>query len=276
MDFLKSKFVQIWFGCFSLPLFGFATLHTIESTDQLPQNIPTDALVFVDLNNTLIRPEQPMLGKPEGREFFLQKTQYLDQPTQERLQTLLNAKTQWILIEEGFRSWIQSMQQNKIAVLGITGYGNSFPFIGKLAYHPQLFSTATFPKSVEAYLLQVLNQLQIDFQNPWFENFAWKQFALRTRSSLQQGVLFLRNQLMGDVIPLLFDFFPSHFSQVIAIDDEISYLRELEAQLAAKKIPFDGYYYVGASRFDKTYDEEVAKQELETFLQTEASQEVNR
>lgn len=260
---LKTIFLFLF--CFSFCA-SQADIRTIHSIEELSLTISKDALVFVDLGYTTQYPASPMIARNEARSYLLDKTSDMEELAFKKLSTLLLAKMEWKLVEPGMKDFIASLQEKGIATLGITG-GGRLPYIGKLPYMPSLLPMGIKgAEPVEQYYVQTLLSLGIDFTSKAPMSDHLEKSMQENRCVYQNGVLFLCHQSMGDIIPIFYRNTPQKYAKVVAIDDEIFYLRHLEETLAKENIPFEGYYYVKYAEMTKDFDQKLAEIELDHLI----------
>lgn len=249
-----------------IPIFLIADIKTIYNIQEVQEAITEESLILVDITNTLIYPLEPMLARHRGRNDFMAETAAMNQNEMEKLATLINVQTRWTLVESDTLEFISFLKNQHAAAIAITGSGR-IPHLCKIPYVPELLPDQELPANPVDYYVKTLRNFSIDFSNFIPPSEEISRVCKKLGCIYENGILFLCHQSMGDVIPTFFEYLPRKFSKVIAIDDEIFYLRHLEKTLTEKNIPFEGFLYLAAQRFDEEYDPFIARIQLEYLLQ---------
>ena len=166
------------------------------------------ALILVDLDNTLIMPEDCVLrdANIEEQKNFIESI-YI-QPDSSYLMESLLANMNWRLLETGWHDLLNYCKKRAYGVYGFTARN-----VGKLEW--QLFANPTIferpfvaQDTHEDYTIRSLHKLNIYFNQP---NINWFRF--------KQGVIFCDSLTKGEVLKQFLKMIDASFNAIIFIDD---------------------------------------------------------
>lgn len=207
------------------------------------------ALLVLDLDNTLIESVYQYGSFQWGNHLVrsaLQKGSPMDQaldevmPLWEYAQQLIEIKP----IESSIFQWLNQVNELRTSTIALTGRS------------PQIAPITLEQLQKHGFCFSNWSHIEKRFQEVKIENVY-----------LEKGVLFVgpRNN-KGKVLKQFLHWQEKSFSQIIFLDDQISYLKQVEEIASELNLPYVGIRYSGADQNVQNFDLEIAKQQQELLL----------
>ncbi len=216
-------------------------IHEIKHFYELEKYVQPEMLILLDIDDTLLIPGQ-MLGTDEWLSY---KIKQYSQSSNDPSRAFQSALQEWVairlltdveLVEEGTDQVIQSLQNKKIAVMGLTTQG------------PETFQCT----------LEHLRSLQIDLSKT--APFSGDLHLLSSKHVLYHtGILFTNGSSKGRALMSFLEKIDHSPSAVLFVDDKKHNLEDVERTLSIRGIPFIGLRYAYTDGKKEQFDSEIAE-----------------
>lgn len=219
----------------------FSEVVEVENFKDILDYVDGGTLVILDIDDTLLVPVQT-LGTDV---WFLSRLKQHQQAIQDRTQAFDRALAEWEairhltkvkIVEEGAEEIVNRMQENHIVVMGLTTQGLALAtrtVVQLKSLGIDLSKTA--PSVVDHY-----------FMNG------------NTGVLFRQGILFTAGSSKGGALVKLLETIGYQPKTVVFLNDKETHVKDLEAGVASKSIPFTGLRYSYSDSRIASYREDIA------------------
>jgi hypothetical protein len=237
--------IQIFFVLMFAATFLFSSIKEIAYFTELKESITSDALVLIDIDDTLIIPTQ-MLGSDTWFERRIKKYQSDGNDFQIALEKALSEweaiqhLSRMELVEPDICDVVSQIQKRGIALMGITARG-----------------LALATRSV----IQ-LRDLQIDLNqtSPHGKDCC---FPVQGHTVLyREGILFTSGKSKGESFFQFCDSIGKTPTRIVAIDDKVTHLQSLEKEAHKRGVEFIGLRYGFSDQKKSSYSQEIADYQI--------------
>jgi hypothetical protein len=242
----------------ALSIFGWGEIVEVGHFSEIHHYASDDALIILDIDNTLIEPVQE-LGSDQW--FYHRCGEYKAQGySSERA------------IEEALNEWhaVQSLTKVKLVEAHIDQEVHDLQ-----SRHLNIMGLTTRGLAMATRTIQQLSTVGVDLTKtaPEREDL----FFYTTQGVLfRGGILFTSGTHKGEALFTFLSRIDRYFPEVVFINDKASHLREIEVFCEKRGIKFTGLRYSQTDERVRSFQPEVAKKQLESFITILSDEEAKR
>ncbi len=232
-----------------------AEIVEISEISKITEHLKEGTLVVFDCDNVLIEPVQ-LLGSDQWGSYQIKKYQNEGLSLNEAIKRV---SFEWTSIqnitavqtpEKKTAAFVQQLQQQKIPLIGLTGRGFEMAPRTLDQLHTIGIDLSTTAPSQEEVLFKSDKTIH--------KAFSWVLF--------DHGILFTARMHKGEALFTLLGKLPATFERIVAIDDKLSALQQLEESCKKRGIPFVGLRYAYLDEKINNFSIEIAEKQFAHFV----------
>jgi hypothetical protein len=231
--------------CLLLILVSFqlpASIQKIDHIEDIKKEVSANTLVLLNIAEVVLDTENS-LGTQQWRKYLRAN---VSSPVHDKVTFFVFKNVPPKAVEENTSTFIKSLQDSGVTVLGFTSRGRNEWYDTKI-------------EKVDQATEKALNKIGVDFSRTKLP----PKLEALPLSYYHDGILYATNSVdKGELLKEILQKTGYKPAKIIYVDDKENSLKEVEKVINSLNIPFYGYYYPKTAKIHKEFDPMVATIEL--------------